>query len=660
MADEQNFEGKTHQQHPIPQNVMGVEFKLIGGLTLRQFGFLAFFIIFAWITYSSALPGFIKTPLALTIAVFGIFISIVPIQDRSADVWVKNFLLAVSSPTERVWKKGRANLDIFFELREARTVIREQKEGNVTRDRSELNQYLRTYQNDELTPMDLAENEFLKSIKVLQDDVTLPSGMKPTSAPRAEPAEEEGEKVVREEVAVTPTLASEVNYSREKVIVLPGMGKPPKFITPIQNTRTGRRLRLVKPGEVGIAVAGEKIILPPKEAVLEQAERLAQKVEEVGQKIRAAETKTPTVPIIATAEYPNSKVNMPKVEALLESPAVNKSPEAESREPVKLETPKAAEISKPKEPVPPPDVPPPVENLDRPNLPANPVDPNRVSPLNAAQPDSEERLARTIAPQPESREPDQRMEAGKLAYLSEQLEKMRAEKVNLLADLENQKKARLEAETYASMAAEYQRRANDIAQQNSRLAAEMKKSQEELKKLQDLSTKTEAEKELSARQIKEGERRISELAREKSQTADSLINMQKELRELRIKQRFTQASVEDARRKQPEPKGSEPVGPGTLAQKKPIPFVKDTPNIINGYVRGKAGNLIKNAVVIVKDADGSPVRALKTNELGQFAITTAVPNGTYSVETSSLGETFAIISVDVYGSVLEPLDFVGT
>ena len=206
------------------------------------------------------------------------------------------------------------------------------------------------------------------------------------------------------------------------------------------------------------------------------------------------------------------------------------------------------------------------------------------------------------------------------------------------------------------MTGQYQQRANEFATQNNKLAGEMKKAQEELRRLHDVALKTTSEKEALAKQIKENERRVSELAREKSQTTDSLINMQKELRELRLKQRFAQASppVQTAASAKPEPpKAASTIGP------KPLPFVKDAPNIINGYVRGRVGNLIKNAVIIVKDPDGSPVRALKTNDLGQFAITTAVPNGTYTVEASSPAETFGIMTVDVYGSVLEPLDFVG-
>ncbi|PIS12639.1 hypothetical protein COT69_02950, partial [candidate division WWE3 bacterium CG09_land_8_20_14_0_10_39_24] len=35
-----NEEQTAHRQHPVPQNIMSVEFKLVGDLTVRQFMYL--------------------------------------------------------------------------------------------------------------------------------------------------------------------------------------------------------------------------------------------------------------------------------------------------------------------------------------------------------------------------------------------------------------------------------------------------------------------------------------------------------------------------------------------------------------------------------------------------------------------------------------------
>ncbi|MCL5003903.1 MAG: carboxypeptidase regulatory-like domain-containing protein [Patescibacteria group bacterium] len=596
MANDDSFEAqKTHQQHPIPQNVMGVEFKLVGGLTLRQFGLLAVFIILAWIIYSSGMPSFIKTPVAAVVAIFGAFLSLVPIQDRSADVWLKNFLMAVSSPTERVWRKGAANLDVFFELREAHTAIRQEKQNYLPRDKSQLNEYLRQTADANLTPEDLAEKEFLKSVSFLQSEVSVPSSLAPktSAAPTTTVKPAEGEAVSdresfkpRAEVKLGKNLASEINFSQEKVISLPSLsGGAPKFVTPIQNVRSGRRLRLVKPGEVGIAIKGERSLSRPEDAppakTSELAENLTQRIVDVDQKISEAQKTTPRSTVI---ESKHDDSTLSKQSNITGAPA------------------EAGTQSKPVEPS---------------------ESPETIS---------------------------QREEAARIGYLKDELEKMRRDRENLAKELLEQKKAREEAETLAAMAEEYQRRASEMSAQNTRLSNEIRQAQAELSKLKEVTTNTQSDRENLIKQIRDNEHRVEELAREKTQATDSLINLQKEMRELRLKQRFTPP---------PPPAGGPAPSPAAKSIGRLPPFVKDRANVISGYVRAKNGDLIKNAVIIVKDADGSPVRALKTNALGQFAITTVVPNGHYTVEASAPGETFAIMNVDAFGEVLEPLDFVG-
>ena len=79
------------------------------------------------------------------------------------------------------------------------------------------------------------------------------------------------------------------------------------------------------------------------------------------------------------------------------------------------------------------------------------------------------------------------------------------------------------------------------------------------------------------------------------------------------------------------------------------------PNIINGSVVDAQGQLIPGVVVVVKNAQGESKRALKTNKLGQFVVTTPLSNGTYSVEVDKKGLSFDIMKVELTGSVLQPI-----
>ncbi|MFA6981709.1 MAG: PrgI family protein [Patescibacteria group bacterium] len=88
----------------------------------------------------------------------------------------------------------------------------------------------------------------------------------------------------------------------------------------------------------------------------------------------------------------------------------------------------------------------------------------------------------------------------------------------------------------------------------------------------------------------------------------------------------------------------------------------DIPNVIYGVVKDSSGSTLSDIVLIIKDDVGSPVRALKSNSLGQFFISTPLSDGKYTVEidsTKKTGLSFDIISVPLEGGVLLPMEIVG-
>ncbi len=86
-----------------------------------------------------------------------------------------------------------------------------------------------------------------------------------------------------------------------------------------------------------------------------------------------------------------------------------------------------------------------------------------------------------------------------------------------------------------------------------------------------------------------------------------------------------------------------------------MPAITKQPNAINGIVQNAQGKMITEAIVIIKAADQRPLRALKTNELGQFWITTALENGDYEIQTEKDDLSFGTIKIHLDGSVVEPI-----
>lgn len=126
------------KQHPIPQNILDVEFKLFTKFTVREFSYIALGIggggIFLYLFTRGDLPGIIAIPLFIVLAGLGLFFGLVPINEQSADVFIRNYVLAITSPTQRVWKSKDFDekVETIAEIRSGKTT-----QGTMQRGQSE-------------------------------------------------------------------------------------------------------------------------------------------------------------------------------------------------------------------------------------------------------------------------------------------------------------------------------------------------------------------------------------------------------------------------------------------------------------------------------------------------------------------------------------------
>ena len=82
----------------------------------------------------------------------------------------------------------------------------------------------------------------------------------------------------------------------------------------------------------------------------------------------------------------------------------------------------------------------------------------------------------------------------------------------------------------------------------------------------------------------------------------------------------------------------------------------NTPNVISGIVATDDGAPIEKAILIIRDSHGIPVRALKTNKLGQFLSVTPLGDGTYSIEIEADFYKFRPFKIDLKDEVLSPME----
>lgn len=109
------------QQHPLPQDISSYRFRLIGDMTIKQFGMLAGGIVLAIIAYSLPLPFFFKYPLSFVFLALGAGSAFLPIQGRPLDQWIIAFIRSIYAPTQYVWKQS--NVETQTSATSAQSVV---------------------------------------------------------------------------------------------------------------------------------------------------------------------------------------------------------------------------------------------------------------------------------------------------------------------------------------------------------------------------------------------------------------------------------------------------------------------------------------------------------------------------------------------------------
>ena len=149
------------------------------------------------------------------------------------------------------------------------------------------------------------------------------------------------------------------------------------------------------------------------------------------------------------------------------------------------------------------------------------------------------------------------------------------------------------------------------------------------------------------KKIHEIEQQLQEVEQQKKQLEDEIIKLQQRL--TKQKQPAERAIQKSTVRKIPL----------AIAQSVGLPKVS-SPNLIAGIVKDARGNVLPNILIEIKDKDGNPVRAFKTNGLGQFVSATRLLNGTYHIELEDprTQHKFDIIEIVANGTMLDPLEII--
>ena len=84
-----------------------------------------------------------------------------------------------------------------------------------------------------------------------------------------------------------------------------------------------------------------------------------------------------------------------------------------------------------------------------------------------------------------------------------------------------------------------------------------------------------------------------------------------------------------------------------------------TPNTIVGQALSTQGKIIEGAILEVKDTEGRPLRALKSNKLGHFIVVTPLQNGRYEITTEKDNYEFKPVTFEAIGGIIPPIAIEG-
>lgn len=102
------------REHPLPQDVTGYEFHIIGNMTLKQFVEVGAGCVVGFMIYTTNLVPVVKWPLIGLAVAIGGAAAFVPFEERPFDHWIVTFFRTIYRPTKFFWKRQPKIPDFFL------------------------------------------------------------------------------------------------------------------------------------------------------------------------------------------------------------------------------------------------------------------------------------------------------------------------------------------------------------------------------------------------------------------------------------------------------------------------------------------------------------------------------------------------------------------
>lgn len=637
------------QEHPVPQNVTSFEFKLIGDMTLRQFGYVGSGVGLALLLFFLPIDivlfkYLVKYPIIILAPLTGFALAFMPVEGRPLDKYLTSFFKAVFGNTLYIWKKEGSELPILHDLPHATITDYGQHPVNPIMPQTiGKPQMSSRHLKRPVKPLDVQELSAISRVS------GLPQNNLGNMLQNRQPQQESPAKsaVASTPYRTTPKMTSFAGDPKP-IAVLPAKQAyipPVSHQSPVTVMREPYQKPLVpkkipfpdyqmpKNNDVGSMPVKPMTTTSPQMVYDQFGPHRPQPAINGGQMI-ASTSKEPamTMPLIA-AQGSQNKLSYNLADLLAPS------------------TPHISTTQLPQ----------PAETIDL-------KEQNKLL-MDKLQQIEQRMQQNALAPAPtQATGADESKLNNHVKLLESALQTVQQNMINL-TDHETK----------------YQSMLNDVTEKLNKAVADKQAVEDQL-------TKLKVAQETDHGAAKTNEEAKSALEAKLSQMQQELLNTKslfKSLEEEKEAMEQTNMNITWLQNSQiptnnpsavdvPLPQYSAPVSiTPPLTPVTPImpiahpqdnapmpdigelPSLTSTPNAICGYIFDTRAKPLTDVIAVIKKAQGPTMRALKTNRVGQFTMVSSLPNGKYEVNFEKNGYIFEPIAVEAKGEILPPIKVLG-
>ncbi|MHB8442908.1 MAG: carboxypeptidase regulatory-like domain-containing protein [Patescibacteria group bacterium] len=561
----------NEKQHSIPQNIMSIQFKLIGNMSMRQFLIIATPLLIGFIMYVVKISNYVTIPFTAIFVLLALAIAFIPIDDRPLDEWITNFIVAIRNPTQRVWKKNEVIPNILKIDRPPVNKTNSKKDVSMFLYQSTFDNSLNSVTEDAVdNALDVKEKTLIANIDKINSMIS--NGSTSASAP-------------------TKNLGTDL-FQQGAPMYVGGnsVSSEPQSMqgTPLQNDN------LQEMGNV-----------PTSNSSSVQGNNISETSSDSGDTGRE-ESKIP--------QYNPFNINNITPVSAAEEVRLSGNPNVRDdfvSTNVQTEIPSTGQVDNPFQDI-----------VDQ-------INPQNTSP------------SKTVSKEEPSVSPEQSVPREGVTQQDATVSTDTAQPL----DSSTSSKVQTEPTSEATVTAT-QSEGGSREEELNKILTRIQSLEEENQRLKAQLT----EKPVPTEQA---EAKVVEPAPLESQSQNN---------------GFVQTPVQEPVQKEEKHDDTQ----GNLGQASQdqslgltrqqlidhLPDFTKVPNVVAGVVITDADKILNNAIVIVKDTNQKPVRAVKTNQLGQFFTRTPLPPGRYDIEVDAAGYKFNTATIELSGQIIPPFMFI--